>query len=463
MMGSMSKNGSPRPAPMPQTRRKGAYPSFFEDIWIKAIYLIALIALYFALAKTYTEFLQPLYSYVHFKQHFVPTREVESLTVLSVAAAVMPANFRRPSDLFISLAIVFTLVPTAMMYTYADLGLETALVTYGGLAVIFLAREIPIGVPVWAVHGSSFMPIYLFTGLSLLGVATVAYQMGFDSFSLDLFDVYGRRAIASSKLTGILGYIVSFTLQGNLLATIMSFICRRWVALVVNVTASFFFFGLMGNKASFMGTFIFIILSFIMQSRFCIVFIVLCFSTVVVCFYLFFMKHEYLIFSGIFQLRTLILPVYINNLYLYVFRDQKLYWGYSKVSLGLIDNPLSLDPPNLVGYYLFGTTATHANTGFVGSGYMNAGLIGILIYAVAIGLCCRVIDQFAQRRGTRSFAALVCLPGFLGAVTTADLPTVLFSGGWSFAILLIAVFDPRIAMTGRMGPMRAGSFKDLFP
>ena len=138
---------------MPQTPGEGAYPSLSTDILIKAIYLIALVALYFALAKTYTEFLQPLFEYEHYKQNFVPTREVESLIVLCVAAAVMPANFRRPSDLYVSLAITVTLVPTAMMYTYGELSSETAYVTYAGLAVIILARDIPIEFPVWPAKG----------------------------------------------------------------------------------------------------------------------------------------------------------------------------------------------------------------------------------------------------------------------------------------------------------------------
>ena len=359
----------------------------------------------------------------------------------------MPANFRRPSDLFVSLAIVVTLVPTAMMYTYGDLGLETAFVTYAGLAVIFLVREIPIGVPVWPGVGSS-SPTYLFTGLSILGVVTTAYQVGFDSFSLDLLDVYGRRAIANAELTGVSAYIVDIALHSNLIATLLSFISRSWIALVVNVAASFFFFGLSGNKGPFYGTFFFIILSFLMRSRFVIVIIVSFFATVAVCYYLFFMSVEHLTFAELFEQRSLIVPVYLNDIYLHIFRDEKLYFSYSKLSLGLIDYPLTLDPSNMVGYYWVGRATMHANTGFVGSGYMNAGLIGILIYAVVIGLCCRVIDKYAQLRSSCNAAAIICLPGFLNAVTSSDLPGLLFSGGWIFAILLIAVLDLRIATTG---------------
>lgn len=269
MTGSMPRNGLLCREPMPRTRGKRAFPSFFQETSIKVVYLVALTALYFALARTYTEFLQPQYKYMHFKQNFVPMREVGSLIVLAVAAAVLPTSFRKPSDLFVSLAMVFTLVPTAMMYTYGDLGLETALVTYVGLAVIFLARLIPIGVPAWKpVPGS--IPIYLLTGLSLLGVGTTAYLMGFDHFSLDLVDVYGRRAIGHSILTGLSYYIVFFGLKCNLIVIIISFICQRWAIFAINIIVGILFFGFMGNKGPFYGMLFFIILVYIMKSRFVI-------------------------------------------------------------------------------------------------------------------------------------------------------------------------------------------------
>ena len=154
---------------------------------------------------------------------------------------------------------------------------------------------------------------------------------------------------------------------------------------------------------------------------------------------------------SLFQLRNLILPVYLNDEYLKYFSDLKLYWANSKVSVGLIDIPLSLvqeDPSTTIGYHVFGKTTTHANTGFIGTGYMNAGLIGILIYAVVIGLCCRVIDFYAQFRGTKTFATLICLPGFVTAISSSDLPTTLFSGGWGLAILFVTVFE-EIKPSGR--------------
>jgi hypothetical protein len=463
MAGSVPMNEMPRWAPLLGSCPEPAYPIFLREILIKAIYLVALIALYFALARTYTEFLQPMFKYMHFKQNYVQTREVESLIVLGVAAAVMPASFRRPSDLFTSLAIVFTLVPTAMMYTYGDIGAETAFGTYLGLAVIFLARRMPIRVgPLQPVY--EIVPIALLAGFSLLGVVTTALLMGFEDFSLDLFDVYGRREIGHSVLEGVPKYIVYFGLNSNLLVIIISFVCRRWVSFAVNITMAILFFGFLGNKGPFFGIAFFMVLHFMLKSRYVTLYLIIIFAIVFWSYYLFFMTRENELFASLFAQRMLILPVYVNNLYVNMFSHLKLFWSDSKLTLGMIDYPLNLDPQTAIGYYWLGKTTTHANTGFVGSGYMHAGLIGIVLYAVVIGLCCRLIDEFARQRDTKSFAAFICLPGFLNAVTSGDLPTVLFSGGWSFTILLVAVLDPKIVVSGRKGstPKRVQEVRPSF-
>ena len=142
-------------------------------------------------------------------------------------------------------------------------------------------------------------------------------------------------------------------------------------------------------------------------------------------------------FASTFQRRALILPVWLNDVYVTYFSDTKLYWAYSRLSLGLVEQILPDEPAYTIGHYLSGREM-HANTGFIGSGYMNAGVVGVSIYAIVIGLCCRIVDVFAQIRGTKLLSTLICLPGFISAVTSSELPTVLFSHGWAAAILLVA-------------------------
>ncbi len=181
--------------------------------------------MYFGLAQAFTEFWQPLFAYTHFEQSYVPERVMESLIALFVAAALTPTRFRRPSDMFVSLSILTTLVPTAMMYVYGDMSAKTAYLTYGGLALIYFSRNIPIPIPDLRWSGSLIV-IRLITLLAVIGVILTAYGMGFSDSSFALFDVYGRRELASAHLTGVVAYMVGFGLAANQLAIICPYTPR---------------------------------------------------------------------------------------------------------------------------------------------------------------------------------------------------------------------------------------------
>ena len=239
---------------------------------LKLIYFALLVAMYFGLAQAYAEFWQPLFDYAHFQLSYVPEREVESLIVLFAAAALTPTCFRRPSDVFVSLSILTILVPTAMMFAYGDMDAETAYLTYLGLALIYLTRDIPLYLPDFRWSSASIV-IQLVTLVAIIGVLLTAYEMGFSDFSFAFFDVYGRRELAAAHLTGIVGYIVGFGLAANQLAIILSVNAKIWPMLAINLAGSAFYFGLIGNKGPLFMLPIFLFLNYALQRRWIIAYI----------------------------------------------------------------------------------------------------------------------------------------------------------------------------------------------
>lgn len=411
------------------------------DFRIIMVNLVVMVGLYFVLAETYTQFLQPLFSYVGFKNSYSGPRETTSLVLICATASLMPTTFRRPSDLFVTFAAIFTLIPTAVMFTHADLDTQTLVATYLGVAVIYVMRDVPVGIPqVSPVSGAHMLN--LLTALAAFGLLATVYRMGLGGVSFGLEDVYDRREVATLRLTGFWAYLTSFALFGNLLASIMCVVFRKYTFFIINTAIALGYFGLSGNKSVIFGTLIFSAYYFVLRSRHAITLSLICIFIPSGYFRYFMMSFDNLQFASFFQQRMMFTPVFLNNIYIEYFKDIDLLWSYSKLSLGTADYTLAFEPTTMVGYYLTGGNSMHANTGFIGSGYMNAGFTGIFLYALIIGYCCRAIDVFAQRRGSKVFSTLICLPGFLTAVTTSDVPYVLFSGGWGIAIFLAASFDP---------------------
>lgn len=45
------------------------------------------------------------------------------------AALLIPASYRRPSDVYMCIAVITALLPTAVMYVYGDTSVTTAYLT----------------------------------------------------------------------------------------------------------------------------------------------------------------------------------------------------------------------------------------------------------------------------------------------------------------------------------------------
>ncbi len=85
-------------------------------------------------------------------------------------------------------------------------------------------------------------------------------------------------------------------------------------------------------------------------------------------------------------------------------------------------------------------TEGSANTGMIGSGYMNAGAAGVAIYAVIAGLTLAFVDKVAELRGNRALYTMLALPSFVIIFTTSDLPNVYFSQGFGVILLMMWLF-----------------------
>jgi O-antigen ligase len=99
-----------------------------------------------------------------------------------------------------------------------------------------------------------------------------------------------------------------------------------------------------------------------------------------------------------------------------------------------------LQPAHLIGREYFNTDHLGANTGWLGSAYMQAGLAGLVGYGAAVGLIFRYIDACARASGERALiTAAVAVPVF-ALVTSSDLPTALLTHGLYLNLFLIACF-----------------------
>lgn len=120
--------------------------------------------------------------------------------------------------------------------------------------------------------------------------------------------------------------------------------------------------------------------------------------------------------------------------------------GASIVKIATLLGWKTVDIPNSVGLYMkvgSDLDTISANSCFIGNMNADFGLIGVVIGGIAAGFAMQAVSvYFCRRRKTAvSLAAhAICIWAF-GMLVMTPLPTILLSGGVTFALVLAWIFD----------------------
>jgi hypothetical protein len=143
-------------------------------------------------------------------------------------------------------------------------------------------------------------------------------------------------------------------------------------------------------------------------------------------------------FGTLFLRRYTFVPAYLNFMYWDYFSSNPFaFWSDSKVSFGLVEPVYGRPTPQVIGDYYSGVDFSNteqrfnnANTGWLGSGYGNAGFIGMLVYSVISGVVVRSINVLGEAVGDR--VAISAMGFYFYAIffTSTDLPAALVSYGF---------------------------------
>ena len=92
--------------------------------------------------------------------------------------------------------------------------------------------------------------------------------------------------------------------------------------------------------------------------------------------------------------------------------------------------------------YNYDNDLTGANTGWIGSGYMNAGIIGMFLYSIIIGLFMALLNAYSRIIDKRIIVAIIVGP-IISLLLSADLPTAFLNHGVLLSLFLFSLFSNR--------------------
>jgi len=377
-----------------------------------------------------------MYAYAGFRLDLDMARLIESWLAYLVILLAAPKQLRRPSDLLVLMLLFGMAAPAGSLYALMDLDPRHFLLLNAAIWVVLLTRTCPI-FSVAMVRGGALIAIGLLLAMALVTTVWMIQAGALSRFNLRFDRVYEvRRAVPAELGRPPLTYLVIWCVKvvgPGLLA-----IClwrRRYSAAVCIFALQVLWYGLTSHKAVLFYPLYAVFLWAWFRSRSSLWIVPAAIAGVVAVSLALALASLDTWAASLFIRRSLLVVARTVFQWMEFFEPEPmLLWSYS-FGAAFVEYPYELNPARVVGESL--GTASHVNTSFIGSGYAQAGVLGLLMYAVLVGLILRIIDSVASRGIPVWVATAVMIVPMESLLLASDLPTALLSHGVAFGLLVL--------------------------
>lgn len=411
----------------------------------QAIEIGLYLAFYASLLFSYVTFFPQNFSYEGYVDAFDAVRA--AIAVGLVVGLVVVVQRTPPSTaLLLHMGLMLVVMPMIVLWVgagktsaYLATGVLSFLVIVGMVRLVRLRplRLANIG-DAWTLRG-----LILLVGLIILAMGAMG---GFRHFNLSLANVYEFRDEAADNLPGVFGYLIPAATKIFLPFGLIVALHRRSLMGVVAIGVGvILMFGLSSHKAILVYPILVVGLYVIAGSPWCVSLFVVGLTGLVNLASVLLSVTENpaaVFFSSMVVRRGIILPAELTSYYLTWFLDQPyIYWAESKLTLGAFASPYGVKIVNVIGLEFSGRLDMAANVGWIGSGYANAGPIGVLVYAIGIGLLIALLTAFAERFDARIVVAANA-PLVVTVLYASDFVTSLLTHGILVSLLVLSCVRP---------------------
>ncbi|MGB3538565.1 MAG: hypothetical protein WBA42_10430 [Mesorhizobium sp.] len=423
---------------------KAEHPGKDSKILMAALYMVA----FGLLLAIYGYYLAPFWGYMGFEANPDGGKIALSAGVILLFVAATPAS-ADARNFFLNVILSIYLLPAMVVYSYADKPTSAALVIWMALAVVYVVSAIPLPrVVLFRIETEQLMwSMAIATGCLLASYYALG---GLSNFNLDISRVYEFRREAAEELPGVFGYLSStFAKVVVPFGFAVSLLHRKYLFSLFFILSFILIFGFTSNKGVIFAPLVVIVTFFMTKiynnyRSFLYIFILIILVGILSVPLMDYFGGDsiYAWYNTLLIRRALMLPLIIDFHYFDYFSENPYYyWSYSKLSLGMVSTIYDLAPPFQIGKIFFGSSDTSANTGFIGSGFAQAGVMGALLYSIGVGFILAILQSYGRYLG-RPFIASVVIDLFINLINSSDFLTMFLTHGLFLSLILIGLTQP---------------------
>ncbi len=427
----------------PQARKKT--PRFNK------ISFLFLTLVFFGLSSiAYSQFVVPLFGYTGLTGGFQLEKFAFASLLLIFLVIILPHKQGLITSI-LGIVIFLVMVPNATFYAFGPGTHEYILIQAFGFTVLILTTKF-VNTPVPRLLSLS-PKLLLFALVAIAGLyfAALVLNGNLRYFNLDPTKIYSIRSSAADNLPGIFSYI-SPVVSGVIipLLTVMAAAKKRIGFLVISMFMALMLYAITAHKSPVAYAIACVFFYWFATSTNRLLFFfgaALCalVTLSIADFYIFLERVETSgeasnqLFGSILFRRALMVPAQITYFWIDFFStNPQTFWADSFITLGLIESPYTVSAPQLIGQEYFNRDNMSANVGWIPSGYANAGLVGVVLYSILIGLFLTFLRTISKKLGER-FTLASSMPILVVILISSDFVTALMTHGLMAFVLILSL------------------------
>lgn len=421
---------------MDVVERSGRPVARRSQLWL---FWICALGFRLSLELGYFVFVSPRYEYLGFTLALDTVVYVESWLLFLLLMTLMPWRLRRPSDFLISLLVFSFIVPIIIFYGLSAANREHLyIMLLGSLLVQLFRLRKPLSLR--SVRGGRSYFLLLCVLCIALVTAWMLASGGLSRFNLDFREVYEYRESAAQSLNrGFMSYLNQWAVKvlgPGLLAWALW--KRAYPLAAIMLVLHVVWFGITAHKSVLFSPCIVLFVWWYFRSRDGLFIIPLGMALLSLVVLLNFFATGDALWSSMFIRRVFFVPA-LNAFAYYEFfnLNSHVYWSNSVMS-SFLEYSYSMSPADLIGAYR--GTDSHVNNSFLATGYMHAGIAGVVFYGIAVGCLLWLVDSLRGPNTPVWLAiAFVAIP-LRSLFVSADLFTTLLTHGFIVSLLILYLF-----------------------
>ncbi len=401
-----------------------------NTIWI----FLSLLFYRIVLDLSYYYIISDVWRSTRFDLKLNPLKLIESYLLFFFIYILIPKVAKKLSHILLWMLILISYVPMLTIFSFMD---ESRIFMYAVTAfwaMVLLLVKMPT-IFIARLKQSHVILFSLIGCLFSIVVLMVYWYQGF-SITLDLKSVYEIRSeyvAANIPLSGYLwnwmGYIVNPIFMALFVTR------RKWLLVALVSIAQIWLFSATGSKTYLFSPLLVLALMWIVRQQKPLAYLCIGLSSVVLAGALSYLFIDDVWVSSLLTRRLLFVPAQLSFFYYDFFsKNEPVFLSHSILRF-FLDYPYQLNPPHLIADVYFNDPQMGSNNGVVGDAFMNFRFLGLILWAVLLGIILKLIDSCSKGVDIRIAVAAIAMPAI--TLTNSALLTNLLTHGLLLSLLIM--------------------------